>query len=246
MRIGFVGVVVTLSICGMPLAASAQSACARPWAIADKWIDNHDETEPIDHTWTPDDTFDTVDAQGNPLLDADVYNPPGDPAYTGFSLAQDLGRPVWLKVGDSGVAKEGWVFPVDIGGAGGGGDAYRTAIATCDPAAPTTVHVGDVLPVLSGNLHGPTIQGAVDLISQDPTAWWNPDTDLITASCADNETPCAPFSPRLVAIAAFDPAELERSRRSPGALQLRVVNVVGVFVEGYINGYVIGRLTPLP
>jgi hypothetical protein len=48
-------VVVTLSVCGMPLAASAQSACSRPWAIADRWIDNHDETEPIDQTWTPDD-----------------------------------------------------------------------------------------------------------------------------------------------------------------------------------------------
>jgi hypothetical protein len=75
MRIGFVGVVVTLSMCVMPFAASAHSACVRPWAIVDKWIDNHDETEPIDQTWTPDDTFETVDAQGNPLLDADVYNP---------------------------------------------------------------------------------------------------------------------------------------------------------------------------
>lgn len=245
MRIRFVGVVVALSTCGMPFTASAQSPCVRPWAIADKWIDNHDETEPIDQTWTPDDTFETVDAQGNPLPDADVYYPPYTPGYTGFSLADDLGRLVWLKIGDAGVAKQGSVFPVDIGGAGGGADAYRTAIATCDPAAPTIVHVGDVLPVLTGNLHGPTVQGAVDLISQDPNAFWNPDTHLVTASCADNETPCAPFSPRLVAIAVFDPAELERSKRSPGALQLRVVNVVGVFVEGYMNGYVIGRLAPI-
>jgi len=246
MRIRFVGVAVALSICYRPLAASAQSACARPWAIADKWIDNHDETEPIDHTWTPDDTFETIDAHGNPLSDADVYNPPGHPAYSGFTLAADLGRRVWLQVSDAGSAKKGTVFAVDVGGAGGGGDAYRTAIATCDPAAPTTVHVGDVLSVLMGNLHGPTLQGVGDLITQDLNAWWNPDTNSIIASCADDVVPCAPFSPRLVIVAAFDPAELERSNTSPGPLQLRVVNVLGVFVEGYMNGYVFGRLAPIP
>jgi hypothetical protein len=38
----------------------------KPWAIADKWIDNHDVTDPIDQIWTPDDTFETVDANGKP------------------------------------------------------------------------------------------------------------------------------------------------------------------------------------
>jgi hypothetical protein len=218
----------------------------KPWAIADKWIDNHDVTEPIDHTWTPDDIFETVDANGNPLPDADMYIPPSNPGYTGFTLAADLGRRVWLKVSDSGSAAQDWSFAVDIGGAGGGSQAYKTAITTCDPSAPTVVHVGDVLNVLGGNLHGPTLQAVTNLILQDQDAWWDDNTNDIALSCADYETPCAPFSPRLAAIAVFDPAELEMSKRSPGALQLRVVNVVAVFIEGYMNGLVFGRVAPFP
>jgi hypothetical protein len=245
MRIHIVGAVVIFSICGVPFASAAQSVCVKPWAIADKWIDNHDETEPIDQVWTPDDTFETVDAQGNPLPDADVYIPISDPARTGFSLA-DVGRRVWLKVVDAGAATQGWFFAVDVGGAGAGGQAYKTAISTCDPAAPTTVHVGDAVPVLMGNLHGPTMHGVFDLIFQDPTAYWNQNTNSVATSCAANETPCAPFSPRLAAVAVFDPAEFEVSKRSPSALQLRVVNVMGVFIEGYLNGLVVGRLAPIP
>jgi hypothetical protein len=123
--------VVILSLCAMPFDAAAESVCMKPWAIADKWIDNHDETEPMDQIWTPDDTFDTVDADGNPLLDADVYIP----TVTGFSIA-DIGRRVWLKIDDPGTATKESSFAVDLNGAGGGGDAYRTAITTCDPTAP--------------------------------------------------------------------------------------------------------------
>ena len=106
------------SLCGTPFAAAAQSVCMKPWATADKWIDNHDETEPIDQIWTPDDTFDTVDADGNPLLDADVYIP----TVTGFSIA-DIGRRVWLKIDDPGTATKESSFAVDLNGAGGGADA---------------------------------------------------------------------------------------------------------------------------
>jgi hypothetical protein len=246
MRIQSIGAIVIVSICGAPFTAAAQTPCVKPWAIADKWIDNHDVTEPIDHTWTPDDSFETVDANGNPLPDADMYIPPSNPGYTGFTLAADLGRRVWLRVRDAGAATQDWSFAVDVGGAGGGGQAYRSAISTCDPAAPTTVHFGDVLSVLSGNLHGPTIQGITDLILQDQGAYWDDINNQLAGSCADYEIPCALVSPRLAAIAVFDPAELEVSKRSPGALQLRVVNVVGMFIEGYMNGFVLGRVAELP
>jgi hypothetical protein len=173
-----------------------------------------------------------------------VYRPITDPAPTGFSLA-DVGRHVWLKVADAGTETGGF-FTVNVGGAGGGAQAYRTAISTCDPFGPTTVHFGDLLPVLNGNLHGPTLQAFNDLIVQDLNAWWDDNTNTIVLSCADDVPACAPFSPRLAAIAVFDPAELEIAKRSPGALQLRVVNVVGVFIEGYLNGLVLGRIAPLP
>jgi hypothetical protein len=76
MRMHIIGATVILSLCGVPLQAAAQSVCVKPWAIPDKWIDNHDVTEPIDQNWDLDDTFETVDAHGNPLFDADVYRWP--------------------------------------------------------------------------------------------------------------------------------------------------------------------------
>jgi hypothetical protein len=247
MRIYVISATVILSVCGVPFHAAAQSVCMKPWAIPDKWTDNHDVTEPIDHTWTLDDTFETVDAHGNPLSvgDADVYMP----GVTGFSNA-DIGEHVWLKVRDSGTAIQGGFFAVDISGAGGGADAYRTAIATwnCDPAALGFVHLGDALHVLKGDLHGPTIQSVLDLISLDPIAWWDDAAGKINGSCADEAKPCGPHSPRLAAIAVFDPAEFEFEQlgNASGPLQVRVSNIVGVFLEGYFNGWVVGRIAPIP
>ena len=243
MRIHIIGATVVLSLCGVPLHAAAQSVCVKPWAIPDKWTDNHDVTEPIDQIWDLDDTFETVDAHGNPLSDADVYRP-----GAGFSTA-DIGQRVWLKVSDSGTLIQGGFFAVDINGAGGGGDAYRTAIQTwtCDPAA-IDVQAGDVLPVLKGDLHGPTIQGVLDLIELDPIAWWDDTARKVLGSCADEPTPCGPHSPRLAAVVAFDPAEFEfeQTNNASGPQRVRVSNFVGVFLEAYFNGWVRGVITPVP
>lgn len=247
MRIQIVSATVILSLCGVPFSAAAQSICMKPWATADKWIDNHDETAPIDATWTFDDTFETVDAHGTPLLDADVYHPssPSGPG-TGFSLANDVGRRVWLKVSDGDIATQGWFFAVDIGGAGNGAEAYRTAITTCDPAASGFPAIGDELRVLKGNMRGPTIQGALDLIAQDPVAQWDDGLQDIVNSCALSLTPCAPVSPRIFTVAAFNPAVFEQSRLGSGTPRLIVSNVVGVFLEAYVAGYVVGVIVPIP
>jgi hypothetical protein len=110
------------------------------------------------------------------------------------------------------------------------------------------VHLGDALHVLKGNLHGPTIQGVLDLISLDPIAFWDDAAGEIVGSCADSPTPCGPHSPRLAAVAVFDPAELEIEQMSnaSGPLHVKVSNMVGVFLEGYFNGWVVGRIAPLP
>jgi hypothetical protein len=249
MRIHIIGATVILSLCSAPLQAAAQSVCVKPWAIPDKWNDNHDVTEPVDQIWDLEDTFETVDAHGNPLLDADVYLwPSATGPGTGFSSA-DIGQRVWLKVKDSGTSIQGGFFAVDINGAGGGGDAYRTAITTwtCDPAA-IDVHVGDVLPVLKGDLHGPTIQGVLDLISLDPIAWWDDAARKVLGSCADDPTPCGSHSPRLAAVVAFDPAEFEfeQTNNGSGPQRVRVSTIVGVFLEAYFNGWVRGVLAPVP
>jgi hypothetical protein len=78
MRVPFV-VVLGLAMCTMATSANAESpvTCLKPWAIPDKWIDHHDD--PNDGVWTADDTFETVDAHGSPLSDADVYVSLSDP-----------------------------------------------------------------------------------------------------------------------------------------------------------------------
>lgn len=249
MRVDLVAALLVLCAGAMlPDAAAAQSNavdCVKPWAVPDKWIDNHDETPPIDSIWTIDDTFETVDQQGNPLSDADVYIPAtsSDPG-TGFDLSIDFGRLVTLKAGDASAGmKPGWFFAIDVGSAGGAGSAYRTAIASCE-AVP--VAIGDFVPLLSGNRHGPTIQGVADLLALDPTAFWDHDTNSIQGSCAQAGTPCGPVSPRIGAVVFFDPALFEQTRSAPGGPQIRVSNLFGVFVDGVNTGSVTGHIVALP
>lgn len=245
MRIHVIGAVVVCLLGGVPFEASAQFPCVKPWAIADKWIDNRDDTEPIDEMWTEDDTFEALDARGGLFPDADIYVPPlAGPSRTGFSSA-DIGRRVWLKVVDGGTATRQSSFAVDIGGTGEGGDAYREAISTCDFFAPTTVLINQELRMLKGNLHGPTQQGVNDLILQDPLAYWEPVLGRVAMSCAESETPCAPFSPRLAAIAAFNPVVFEQSLVASGTPRVIVSNVIGVFIEAYVDGLVVGVIVPV-
>jgi hypothetical protein len=239
-------VILGLAICSAATNATAQTVrtCVKPWAIPDKWIDNHDE--PNDRVWTADDTFETLDSHDNPLSDPDVYvdlyNPTGATA-TGFTVERDLGLPLTLKIGEpQGGVKAGWFYAIDIGTAGQGVDAYRTAIATCQE---TPVFYGDVLRPLLGNLKGPTVQGVADLINSDPNAEWDPEARAVINSCAPSPA-CGPVSPRIVAILAFDPAIFERGLINDGQPQLKATNLIGVFIDGIVGGKVTGYLTVLP
>jgi hypothetical protein len=240
--------ILVLTMCGAATNATAQDlfTCVKPWAIPDKWIDNHDD--PNDHVWTADDTFETVDAQGNALSDPDVYVAPSWPfdptTYTGFTVQHDLGRLLTLKLGapQDGL-RSGFFYAVDIGTVGEGGNAYRTAIATCQQEA--RIFFGDTLQPLSGNLNGPTVQGVADLINLDPDAVWDPVARAVINSCAPSPS-CGSASPRLVAIAAFNPAVFEASMINGGQPQLVVTNVIGVFIDGIVGGKVTGYLTALP
>lgn len=247
MRISIVGAVLAVSsfcLCIVDAHAQNLGDCVKPWAVPDRWIDNHDVTEPIDQMWTPDDTFETVDSHGNPLPNPDVYvapspNGPG----SGFTIQNDYGLFLTLKTGDVASGwRPGWFFAVDIGNAGAGGNSYRTAIATCTG----TVTIGDFLSPLLGSLHGPTVQGTADLIALDPNAEWDGANEVIVNSCATTSLPCAAVSPRLVAVATFDPALYEQTRSNPGGPQLRVTNLIGVFIDGVVKGAVNGYLSALP
>jgi hypothetical protein len=233
-----------LAVCSTATNAAAQNAvpCLKPWTIPDKWIDRHDDSN--NDMWTTDDTFETVDSHGNALSVQDEYIAPsaGSPG-SGFTIPTDLGQLLTLKIGDPQDAmKSGWLYAIDIGTAGGGGNAYRTAIATCQD---TPVFIGDRVLPLSGNLHGPTVQGVADLINLDPDAVWNPVTSSVQNSCAPSPS-CGSVSPRIVPIAVFNPAVFEASLINSGQPELVITNVIGVFIDGVVGGKVTGYIVALP
>jgi hypothetical protein len=231
-------VILVVAVCGAAANAAAQTTgpCLKPWAIPDKWNDNHDDTG--DRNWTEDDTFETVDSDGNPLNDADVYVEPSYPGYTGFTRA-DLGSKVTLKIGDPNDGmKAGWIYAIDLGSTGGGADEYRTAIATCQD---TTFHFADLLTPLSGNRAGATIQGVADLINLDPTAKWDPWLGVVE-SCASSAA-CGSVSPRVVIVPVFDPAYFEASVNYSGQPHLKVTNFLYLFIDGVVGGSITAYIT---
>lgn len=244
MRVRFV-VMLGLAMCTVAASANAQSpvTCLKPWAIPDKWIDHHDD--PSDGVWTADDTFETVDANGNSLSDPDEYLDLSIPNQgTGFRLPRDLGLQLTLKIADpQDGMKSGFFYAINLGTAGEGASSYRSAIATCHDTPPP--HFGDLLQPLTGNLRGPTVQGVADLINLDPNAEWDPATRTVINSCAPSPA-CGPVSPRIVTVLAFDPLEYERSWWHGGQPQLKVTNIVSAFVDGVVGGKVTGYVTTPP
>ena len=58
---------------------------------------------------------------------------------------------------------------------GTGGNDYRDNITDCNG---TPVQIGDMLPIETGNMIGPTQHGMEDLIALDPSAHWDPANEV--------------------------------------------------------------------
>jgi hypothetical protein len=234
-------------------AAANASDCLKPFAIPDKWLDIHDETPVIDvETWTTDDTFDKhADRQGTePLPNPDYYRAPKtngpDDTGTGFTLDPDKGTLLTLKAGgpqDS--IAPGFFFPVRLpreDGDSTGGDDYRDNIATCNGVP---IEIGQLMENEPGNMIGPTFQGMADLIALDPDATWNETDEVIENSCAQAANPCAPTSPRLVAVPVFDTGVYYDGKIN-GLVTLRIANILGFFMNSIQGNQVTGYFTTIP
>jgi Flp pilus assembly protein TadG len=231
------------------VAVADSSDCLKPWAIPDKWLDRYDVTPTIDvEQWTEDDRFETHSEGGQPtpLPNPDLYTPASNNGPgTGFTVAADLGTRVTLKQGGPSTSIEPGVFqPVRIprfDGASQGGDEYRENIATC---AGLPIGIGDVLESENGNMIGPTRQGVLDLIAQDPNAQWDPTSKSVINSCA-TATPSCGRSPRIVAIPVYDTATYDSTRRQ-GLPTFTIVNILGFFIDQMQGNNVVGYLTEAP
>jgi hypothetical protein len=239
---------------GVRATATAQvligdsARCVKPFAVSDKWRDDRDT--PQDNAWTADDSFMRYQQNGpdaGTVLDpADVYIPPGGDGHTGFTVEADYGTRMVLKHGNPQQAiNPGWFYPVVINPAEPpGGDSYRENIASCDP---TVIGPGTVLQSEPGNMVGPTTQGIEVLVAQDAGARWDSTANggrgapvggcMAAGSCT--------VSPRLVALALFNPDAYDSGRAS-GRVDLVVTKIMGFWIEGLSGNDVIGYLTHYP
>ena len=244
--------------------------CMRPFAVADKWTDNV-VTTPLKF-----DRWNKVGNNAVELNPKDVYVPMNvSSTGTGYTVQNDLGAQVFLKRGNpaqtADAVEPGWTLPVRLpDGAGGyvsGASDFSNAIKHC---IGNPVRVGDYLPLENGVMNGPTNQGVQtdsdSLVNQDPNAEWDTGTEAVIDTCAPT---CAPFSPRVVPIAVFDMDEYQWRRAAnnwtttwtpgvgPGAPGtgdvcpggggcIRVVNIIGFFVEQMSGNDVRGRVVMYP
>lgn len=219
------------------------SDCLKPWGVPDKWVENYPEPGP----WTPDSRFDKYYSQGqqngDPLPNPDIYEAPSSSGPgSGYTLELDLGTELVLKPGNPNQATSpGWFYPLAL--TEPGGNEYRNNIARC---AGVTWGVGDEVPVEPGNMIGPTSQGVRDLIALDPGATFNTTTKRVEDSCAGTQAcPQYGHSPRIVAIPIFDTAAYEDGRQS-GRVTIKIVNILGFFIDRIQSNDVYGYLVTVP
>jgi len=261
----FFGQIVGLTQQGVRATATAQmfsgdtADCVKPFAIPDKW----QELNPTPKTWDPTDNFDAFQKQGNnlvPIANPDVYTPPSmaNGNGTGFSLPTDYGLQLTFKNQDPKLAiSPGWFYPVKLSPDDNGGSDYRNNISNCNT---TPIGPGTVLDIETGDMVGPTKQGMQALIDLDRSATWDPTSQLnpyytsdgklgapsggcmASASCVDQSGNPMSRSPRLVAIALFDP-NLYAQGKMNGSVNVTITHIVGFWIndissQGDVTGYV--------
>ncbi len=171
--------------------------------------------------WLIPDRF--IDANNNRLWDpGDTYIPPDEDGTTTYAPENSLGVEVVLKPSNGGNIAPSNYFEVEDA------NLYEESIVGCHIAKA----IGDTMNVLPGNRVGPTKQGTLDLIDLDPYATLDANFNIV-GSCAPG---CAPFSPRLVPIAVYDPREYANlGYPSGGNFNLTIVNILGFFVTAVDN-----------
>jgi Flp pilus assembly protein TadG len=207
--------------------ANAMS-CVKPFTIPDRWVENSDPP------WTPDSTFDRYDNQGNLLPNADEYIPRGQPGYNGYDAIADKGTLLMIRAGTGNNVAPSFYFSWAMPG-GSGGSWYRDNIAGCSSYL---FHLDEQMTAEPGNMVGPTTQGIDDLIAQDPTAYWDDDTNSV-------HSPFGQHSPRVFPIPLYNTEVYVSGKVSGRNADLQMANWLGFYVEGRNGNNIYGRITPI-
>lgn len=231
-----------LGITSQPVRATATAqvavgngtTCLKPWAIPDKWIEA---------SLPADDNFKRQAAGPNP----DQYRPPTADPPGGYAFPDDLGSLVTLSFAHPEAnepIKAGFLLPLVLPGT----NTYDQNIAGCNgQLASFDQQIG----VATSAFEAATNAGFQALFDLEPGASWVDDN---VSSCAPV---CAPISPRLVALAVFDVEQYEFMRATgnwaacggtsgPSGQCVKVVNIVGFFIQNVAGGVITGRLARYP
>jgi Flp pilus assembly protein TadG len=226
----FIASVFGMDVADMIATATAEAApanamtCVRPFTIPDKWTENN---------VPPNDTFDRYDNRGNVIANADEYVP-GESSYD--PGGEDKGTRLVLRAGTgNNIAPtfyNSWSMPGNSGEIGA--DWYEHNITDCNQALIDTESLMTQEP---GNMMGPTTSGIDALIAQDPTAYWDDDTERVVSPLGR--------SPRAFPIPLYDPDIFQFGKMTGRNATLRVAGWIGFFVEERAGNEVYGRIMPM-
>jgi Flp pilus assembly protein TadG len=232
------------------------TGCLKPLAIPDRWVE-HFPAPPA--PWSADSHFDRWDPDAPavllPVPEQDSYIAPDQlGGGTGLTITDNFGR-VRLKAGsiDSPIANiKPWLYlPVQIPGSTfGPNDVYDNTFSCAASKVTFGTSIAPTsLQFVPGGVAANAGQIALalgDLVNRDPGAHWNAGAQRVEDSCADAPVRCASMSPRIIAIATYDPLDLAIASHGAGATSVLVTNIVGFFVESVAGTDVIGYITRHP
>jgi Flp pilus assembly protein TadG len=175
-----------------------------------------------------------TDVNGNGRYDAgDIYNPPG------YSVPADIGLPVdfYENTSPSGYGQ------IDIGN---GANAIGDAIKYCHQGAP--FKIGDVVRTKPGANVGQERGGVSEVLSWDPTAYYDSTTKTVQGGCSTTGTCSCPggtcpyggtMSPRIVQAAICQPTTIATGSTTPDCAlggpsngTIEIYNILSFFLVG--------------
>lgn len=208
-------------------------ACMSPLALADDWVENYDNAAEPGREFS---RYIEYGGTAGQLItpNHDDYTPPGG-AFAGLvTVSANFGESIVWEIGHAIVdpIRRERIAAIDLPG----GRTFAQNMTNCSG---TVIGPGERFPLIT-TLHPQEIADQLTAAYQrDPGADYDYGNNRITGSCAPA---CAPISPRLLAVALFDPAKFQLGRATGNWTQpdvgcptnvpcLTVTNIVGFFVH---------------
>lgn len=204
----------------------------KPWVIPYPWEDTngngrYDEGETV-HTDCPPGVVDPSSyfCQGTRVI-LKIGNPYGSPGSDSLAGTPSLQQ------------ESGHFFALDFGS---GASGYRDSIENTSGTSGPAISKGDYFPLETGNMVGPTTQGARTLIQMDPDSTWNQTANLPESGSYSVDGDAWMNSPRIVRIPIYDPREPPATGKS----EVHVAGFAGFWIERIESqGTIIGRFVPV-